>query len=242
MSGDKFPDGKARAMISDGMVMRYIDIESNTTIARMNLSDDDVLNRLAADLPRTRSLSEYYGNADVPALINHFRTLSFDLAEEEGGSGLSVALPASYMTKLTRPGFNYRSAKLYYDVDSDAYAGGDVVIELEDGAVMTSITRPVYETVDGVLIKVGEINQKIYNYPETEEVFETDIPVVDDPESLEVITQEELDELAADGASITPSELIVGDPSDPDYTITEVSVYNEIKVNTLEDSVFRIAE
>ncbi len=240
--GDLFPDGNALAMISDGLTMRYVNIESMETIARVNMEEDEVLGRLSGDITKGRKLMSFFGHEDIPVLMNKFRTLSFDITEENNGKGLTVELPASYLSRLSRPGFKLNRAKLYYDTESDTYAGAEAETVLEDGAVLKIVSRPVYETIEGVLLKVGEVNIKTYDYPEEETDFEAEIQNVNSIDDITELSDSDIEDLESEGANITPAELILGDPNDPDYTITEISVYNDIKVNTLEDSFFRIGE
>jgi hypothetical protein len=237
-----FPDGKARAILSDGASLRYVDLDSMRTVARVSLKDDAVLGRIAGLGPSERTLSGYVGKADIAAVSAAYRSLSFDVAEENGAKGLAIGFPASALAALSRPGFRYTGAKLYYDVAESSYAGADSDLALEDGTTVHVATRPVYEDHDGVQVKVGEVTTSTYDSGATIDPSGASAPRVDDPAALPQLSDADLDALKASGATVIQSNPIVGDPYDPKYTVTDVSVYQNISVDSLDDASFAIGE
>ena len=88
---------------------------------------------------------------------------------------------------------------------------------------------------------IGEVLEVAHDVPGTLDVSDATAPVIMDEELIPEATEEELAQAEAEGATVTQvAAPLIGDPADPDYTETTITLYDNIGINTVEDATLRL--
>jgi hypothetical protein len=236
--GDQFMDGIPRIITNDGSNMRLYNGTTRQLIMERPVSQPEASRSASLAETAKRQMALFAGRLDVQAMLDSYRSLSFDVAADSETNTFQVKLPLSGMSsgKTT-----YKSARMSYDLTNQCFAGSAVSYLDEQGVTVTLNTTPLYQEKDGILIKTGEVLETSYDYPERIDTSDSYLPRVDDMSSLPVLTDKDIADLAAEGRPVVVTPLQLGDPSDLDNTITEVRINESIEVDTLDDSYFRIS-
>lgn len=115
----------------------------------------------------------------------------------------------------------------------------DVQMILQDGTTVTTNTYPMYQEIEDIPIKIGSvtvINSKAKEFLPGFENIEYFESIDDIPE----ISEQEYNSLLESETTEKVESLLFGNPADLSYEETIVEVYNNIEINTIEDSLFKI--
>ncbi len=193
--------------------------------------------RIAPDL-------SLFAKLDLPKISAQFRSLGYDVQDELSQSGFMVAsMPQELLArsslaagKRSRP-FSF---KLFFDAASGAMAGTESIEVEDDGTRIVSTDTKIYQEVDGIQVPVGSVNMVEHDMPYTLDVSDSALGVLNDPAGCPQPSQEELDSLIAEGSAMEVPMVTLGDPSDPDYRESYVTVYESVQTNCLSDAFFRV--
>ena len=67
-----------------------------------------------------------------------------------------------------------------------------------------------------------------------------DIEYFDSLDEIPELSQDEYDQLVDAGNAVTIENFPLGDPSDPSSTETIIELYDDIEINVIDDSVFKL--
>ena len=116
----------------------------------------------------------------------------------------------------------------------------ETVTEMEDGSIVTITTCPVYEEVeDGLIIKIGQYSIIDTKSDVRYEGLE-DIEYFDSLDEIPELSQDEYDQLVDAGNAVTIENFPLGNPADPSSTETIIELYDDIEINVIDDSVFKL--
>ena len=116
----------------------------------------------------------------------------------------------------------------------------ETVTEMEDGSIVTVTSCPVYEEVkDGCIIKIGQ-----YSIIETKSNVRyeglEEIEYFNSLDDIPELSQKEYEQLKEAGNAITIESFPLGDPADPSSTETIIELYDNIEINVIDDSAFKL--
>ena len=99
---------------------------------------------------------------------------------------------------------------------------------------------PVYEEVeDGFIIIIGQYSiidtKSNVRYEGLEE-----IEYFDSLDDIPKLSKEEYDQLVEAGNAVTIENFPLGDPADPSSTETIIELYDNIEINVIDDSIFKL--
>lgn len=175
---------------------------------------------------------------NVSSLVEEFRRLSYDVGFDTEKQGYSITMPSSAI-QTPATAMKPLSLRLFLDAAGSVISGTEAVFQAEDGSLMTSVQTPIYEEREGILVQVGEVTEVKRDLPEGAPVPRL-LPSAEEMAEAPKITEEELAAMVNQGARVTEFEPESGDPSDPDYCLFSVSLYDNIEINGVPDELFRI--
>lgn len=224
----------AKSVLTDGVDTLLVDTASNTIEQKFVALDMEL--KLINEIGYITSQNTL-SKINLSRIKTEASKLSFDMTEKESENVLTVELPSKYFTNDAETRI---STKISYDTQHELMETIETVTKMEDGSIVTVTTCPVYEQIEnGEIVKIGQysiIDKK------SEVRFEglEDIEYFESLDNIPEITTSEYEELVASGNAVTIEELPLGDPSDPSYVETVIELYNNIQINTVDDSVFKL--
>lgn len=214
-------DGESVVLASGSMVIGRISLEeSGVSFPAHQLSNQRIMGRVNIEEIRTQ-----------------YRNLSYDIAEDDSVGIMEVRVPLDFVDHHI-PGIE--SIVMRYDTNNETYLGSEMVQHDEEGNERTYSQQMIYQEHEGEQIVVGQVNSVHYDFSGNVDTEGYSYPIIDDPDSVPEITEEEMNEIIEEGGNIIEPEPILGDPSNPDYTETTVTTFNNIVLNDTEDSTFRL--
>ncbi|MCK9171197.1 MAG: hypothetical protein M0P01_12355 [Treponema sp.] len=180
------------------------------------------------------------GNAltrmDVDGIRNECRKLSFDIQDKTDGEML-IQLPSALFPS---DGYESRSStSMLFDTADGTLVQTQVVCIESDGTEVKTDCYPVYEDKDGTPVKVGMVTEIISKAAQLLDNDETGVyynSIDDIPE----ISDEEYERLTAEGNITQTDHVSFGNPADPGYTETIAELYQDVHINTVSDSQFKM--
>ncbi len=168
--------------------------------------------------------------------------MGFDISTDTSNSNIvMISAPPALLPKSISPGGRAYTFKLFFDTAAGTIAGTESVEVEADGTHVTREQTFIYEDRDGVPVPVGNVLEVKNDEPYTIDVSDSMLTEITDPESIPEIDPAEAAALGQSADALRITDPIIGDPSDPDYTESYITVYEEVVTNSLEDSYFRIA-
>lgn len=192
-------------------------------------SEDDLSNR---------SLFE---RIDLASLRTKMVDLNYDSNETEVIGFANVVIFKSPSSLLPKSNFEDRSVnsfKILFDTEEEVFAGSELVETKEDGTIVTTTITKFYQEEDEIMVPVGEKMDIHYDFVDKIEVDTETLPIVLNEGDIEEISQEELNTLKLEVGAYEVSQTILGDPTDPDYTETYLTVYEDVSTNCLNNRYF----
>lgn len=232
-SAEHYGDGKARVVLSNGKEAVLMDRSTGEIEYRTPLEFDPVEEEFM-------NQNAVFGRLDITSVMNRFRTLAYDLQEEKESGIVCVGLPLENLKHRSNPSHTPVYSRLFLDLQNEVLLGSETQMTQEDGTSLTISNNYIYKEVDQEPILIGEMVSIHHDFPYTIDTSEYQLPIIEDEESVPEMTDREVEEILKNGGEVMQFEQPIGDPSDPDYTDVVVKVYEDIKVNTVEDELFRI--
>lgn len=212
-----------------------------------NPSTDEIGYRLAINDSQT-PLNRIFGRQNIFSRVNlslirqEARRLSLDMHEEneDGGNILLIELPPALIPQngLDR----IISSRIAFDIDRETLLETEVVMEREDGVMVTTTVTPVYEESNGVPVKIGQVTVIDSKDPNLVEDIDPDMPVYNSPDDIPELSAEEFAQMQAEGNIHEISGMTFGDPADASYVETIYEVYQNIEINSTPEQLFRLIQ
>lgn len=224
----------AKTVLSNGTDTIIVDTKTNQIEKKITASEADlkVINDLGYIISQ-QNLSKI----DLSRIKNEAVKLALDMTESKSDKVLSVSLPSKYFSTDKEKRL---STKVCYDTTNELMETVETVTEMEDGSIVTITTCPVYEEVeDGLLIKIGQYSIIDTKSDVRYEGLE-DIEYFDSLDEIPELSQDEYDQLVDAGNAVTIENFPLGNPADPSSTETIIELYDDIEINVIDDSVFKL--
>jgi len=170
------------------------------------------------------------------------RRLSLDMSEETDGDSrtLLLELPPAL---IPQNGIDrIISSRIAFDIDRETVLETKVVMKREDDTIVTTTVTPVYEDLNGVPVKIGQITEIDAKDPNRIEGIDPDMPVYNSIDDIPEISAQELAEMKAAGTAHEIPEMTFGDPADLSYVETIYEVYQNIEINSTPEHLFRLIQ
>ena len=170
------------------------------------------------------------GRLNLDSIAIHSRTLAFDVIDETPGV-MVVNIPSGFFPD-TSDGSDFTSRVAKYSIRYDTVNSVEIVSEMEihesDGTVVAVSTYPIYKEDGEDMIKVGQVMVSDFDVPGE---FDTSDSVIENSNlnSGEFVLAEGSD------------PVLLGDPASPDMKETFVDLYEDIELNSLSDTYFRMS-
>ena len=224
----------AKTVLSNGIDTIIVDTKTNQIEKKITASEADL--KLIDDLGYIIS-QQNLSRVDLSRIKAEASKLALDTTESKFEKVLSVSLPSKYFSTDKEKRL---STKVCYDSTNELMETVETVTEMEDGSIVTVMTCPVYEEVeDGFLIKVGQYSIIDKKSDIRYEGLE-DIDYYDSLDDIPELSQDEYEQLADAGNAVSIENFPLGDPSDPSSTETIIELYDNIEINVIDDSVFKL--
>ena len=235
---DMEDDGNAsfRSVVSDGE--NTIIYNPDTEEIGYRITDPTAQSPLNRVFGQITSLSR----VNLSLIREEAKRLSLDIIEEteDGGSMLLLELPPALFPKNNTD--TIISSRAVFDLSNDTLLETEVVMKLEDDTVVTTTVEPVYEEVNGVPVKIGQVTIINSQAPGLIEDVDPDIPIYNSPDDLPEMSASDLAALEAAGNVFEDTEMTFGDPADLSYVETIYEVYQDIEINNAPEQLFRILQ
>ena len=99
---------------------------------------------------------------------------------------------------------------------------------------------PVYEEVDGVPVKIGQITEIDSQAPGLLEDIDPDMPYFNSPEEIPEMSASDFAAMEAAGNVFEDTEITYGNPADISNVETIYEVYQDIEINSAPEQLFRL--
>lgn len=224
----------AKSVLTDGVNTLLVDTTTNSIEQKIVASPTDL--KLMNDFGFIIS-QQPLSKISLSRIKNEVAKLALDTSEDKSKSVFSVELPSKYFSddKETR-----LSTKISYDSTNELMETIETVTEREDGAIVTVTTCPVYEEVEnGQIIKIGQ-----YSIIETKSEVRyeglEDLEYFNSIDSIPEMSISDYEALVEAGNAVKIEEFPLGNPADPSSIETIVELYDNIQINVIDDSVFKL--
>ncbi len=241
-SGEAFPDQRSRSIISSPEEQVLIYPDSNEVLERYPVpsSEGDPLFSSESDrLPMS-------GRMDIGTIKNTASRLSFDVNDATPGL-LTLSYPKDFFPGIadgSSESDEIISCKVSFDTEDETLFSTEMVIAESDGSIRTITTYPLFaesETGEEGPIEIGTLTIDKNDFGERIDTSDSITAEYETVEDVPLISANELKKKAAEGEITSEdTEIWLGDLSDPNYTETYLDLYENIELNTIDDSLFRI--
>lgn len=205
-------------------------------------TSNEVLHR--ADAPSVYSkkvdTETLFDKVDINEVRSLYNKLSFRTTENIDDNLLTVDFPAEILNDYSVDGESVLSNRISYDLTTGMIAVDESESITADNVKVKRVVKNTYKDVNGIPVLVKSVEQISYDFPYTIDTSDRALPTVNSMEEIPEISQDELDRLISEGAEAIYADVIIGDPSDPDYTETITTTYKDIELNSLSKSYFKV--
>lgn len=225
---DADSDGLKRSVITNNTEAVVIDTASGSEVLRIPV-DNQGSNMISSQ--------KIGGRIKLEEVDYEMRKIVFDKTTDESGRYVIYNAPSDFLLKSSTDDTQYSSMIIMFDTIDEVFSGTQTVEVKQNGETVTTTISNLYELVGDEPVFVGQIVEEEHDIVE-------EIPQVEDTpdfnfEEAEEITEEDLaklqeEYLTAEIAAVT------GDLSNQDYTTTTYVLYENVVVNSLDESAFRI--
>ena len=224
----------AKSVLTNGSETIIVDTETNKIEQKIIASESDL--KLLNDLGYIIS-QHNLSKINLSRIKTEAMKLALDMNEDKTEKVLSIGLPSKYFSTDKEKRL---STKVCYDTVNELMETVETVTEMEDGSIVTVTNYPVYEEVeDGRIIKIGQYSiidtKSDVRYEGLEEIEYFD-SLYDIPE----LSHREYEQLTEAGNAVTIENFPLGDPADPSSTEIIIELYDNIEINIIDDSVFKL--
>lgn len=184
------------------------------------------------------------GRVNMDEIIKESQRLSLDILDETPGL-LALELPPGYFQPQSNGlGFETEviSCRLSFDTKENLLLSSEMVVKESDGSEISSALHPLYQESDGIMVKVGQVQVVDNRIPFNTLGSESSVMTYETPDDIPEISEEELKALQESGVlSQNEAPVLFGYQFTPDFQEVFVDLYEEVKINSLEDSLFKLA-
>lgn len=225
-----------RSVLTDGEEIIIFNPETDEISHRIAVEDS------ASPLNRIFGRQHIFSRVNLSLIREEARRLSLDMHEESGDGGniLLLELPPA-LIQQNGPD-RIISSRVAFDIDRETVLETEVVMEREDGAMVTTTVTPVYEESNGVPVKIGQITVIDSKDPNRIEGIDPDTPVYKSPDDIPELSAEQFAQMQAEGNIHEIPQMTFGDPADLSYVETIYEVYQDIEINSAPEQLFRLIQ
>ncbi len=227
----EFGNGVAQSVVTDDTEMILFDTVTNEIEYRLPIQET-----MSADLAFL-GMETALSKINLDFVKSESNRLLLDVTENEKNS-MMIDIPNTYFFDNE---YETRvSTRVMFDTEEETLSQVEIVMIQQDGTIVTTTTYPMYQDYEGVPIRIGTVtvvNSKAQNLLsgfEDAEYFES---VDEIPE----ISDEEYEQLLESGELVEVDNMLFGNPADMSYEETIIEVYNDIEINNVDESLFKIA-
>lgn len=222
----------ARSMLSNGSEMIIFDPKTESIEQRIALdnSTDSSFDFLKGETAVSR--------VNLKMIRAEAARLAFDVDENEETGLLTLNLPPNLLGSNADD--RLISSRVSFDTHTDTLYEAETVHIREDGTKTTTNTIVLYEDKDGEPVKVGSVTEITYDNPNKITGISEDVPIYNSEDDIPKLSQAEHAALQEQGTVVPNEQLIFGDPGDLSYKETVVEVYQDIGINTAQDTLFKL--
>lgn len=189
-------------------------------------------------------LYRIFGNMNSLSRINlslvreESRRLALNITEDQEGGRLMLELPPAMLPqngsdKITR-------SRVAFNIADGTILESEVIMYREDGTTVTTKVTPVYEDKNGVPVKIGTVTEIHTKDPHLIEGIDPDTPVYNTPIDIPTLSESEFAAMQKEGNIHEVSDMTFGNPADLSNIETVFEVYQNIEINAVPESLFRL--
>ena len=229
-------DTPFRSVVSDGE--NTLIFNPDTQEIGYSINDPTAQSPLNRVFGQMTSLSR----VNLSLIRQEAKRLSLDISEEfeDGINVLLLELPPALLPKQGSD--TIISSRAVFDLSNDTLLETEVVMKLEDDTIVTTTVEPVYEEVNGVPVKIGQVTEINSQAPGLIENVDPGIPIYNPSDDLPVMSLSDLAELEAAGNVFEDTGITYGNPADLSYVETIYEVYGDIEINNTPGQLFRLLQ
>ena len=227
----EFGNSVAQSVVTDDTEMILFDTATNEIECRLPIQET-----MSADLAFL-GMETALSKINLDFVKSESNRLLLDVTENEKNS-MMIDIPNTYFFDNE---YETRvSTRVMFDTEEETLSQVEIVMIQQDGTIVTTTTYPMYQDYEDVPIRIGTVtvvNSKAQNLLsgfEDAEYFES-VDVI--PE----ISDEEYEQLLESGELVEVDNMLFGNPADMSYEETIIEVYNDIEINNVDESLFKIA-
>lgn len=227
-------DGYASTSISNSDETVVFDRLSNKILDRVLITDNKINKKKI-------SFKTLFPKTEIGNIKKSYGKLSFKITENTDTNLLKIETPAKILNDYSFDDETLLNEVIYYDINTGNIKKEEYQSVLTDNTKVTTTIEYLYEERNNSQIVVGMIESESYDFPYKNDTSEWGFPIVESEDEIEEISEDELNSLIEDGARVFNYDVIIGDPSDPDFTVTTTTLYQDVELNTLTDSYFKLS-
>jgi hypothetical protein len=223
------PDQRGVSVITDGITIVVFDTATLEVRSRTTLPEE-----LAVEA-QSAGQRVMPGSFDVAAVRRESARLGFALQEDTSQRLLALRYSVERGSALGE-----LRTDIVVDTETETIQYQQAVFTERGGVSVTTEQQYAYEVQDGRAVIVAEVTTVAQSHPADPAAPPPGGPWVAAPEEVPVVDAREIEQLEAAGAVVRDTDPVIGDPSSQDSTDTVVKTYDGIRINTLDDSLFRL--
>ncbi len=226
----EFSGGKARSVVSDNSQVILFDTSSNEIEYKISMQEN-----ISPDIAFL-GMESAVSKINLDLIKSESQRLSLDLVEDSKKI-LTLDIPSSYFFDNSLE--KRISTRVAFDVEQEVLQQIEVVTLREDGTKITTTSYPMYQEKNGVPIKIGLVTVLNSQASEILPGFE-DAQYFDSIDDIPEMSDEEYERILESGEFEEVENMTFGNPADLSYEEIILEVYNDIEINTVDESAFRI--
>lgn len=228
----EFSGGKARSVVSDNSQIILFDTSSNEIEYKISMQEN-----ISPDLVFL-GMESAVSKINLDLIKSESQRLSLDLLEDSKKT-LMLDIPSSYFFDNSNSLETRISTRVAFDVQEEVLQQIEVVTLREDGTKITATSYPMYQEKDGVPIKIGLVTVLKSQAAELLQGFE-DAQYFNSIDEIPEMSDEEYERILESGEFEEVENMTFGNPADLSYEEIILEVYNDIEINTVDESAFRL--
>lgn len=236
-SGEDFSDMRSRSILTGSEETVCLLSETGSIENRYPLFSDNKRFSLY-----TNEGIPFNGRLPLDEIKSNATRLSFDIDESTPGI-MNINYPAEYLPSALSAGNyteSYTSYKISLDIVQEIMISSELKTIDSEGIEVTSTIYPVYQKEGDDFIQIGSVTEVFTDFPYSLDVDDSVVKSYESVEDIPLVSEEELERMVEEG-TVFPgdTEIWLGDLSDSDFMETFIEIYEDVQINTLQDSLFR---
>jgi hypothetical protein len=231
-SKEQFPDLRARTMITDGTEAVLFFSDNLSVDRRISFPD------AGESIPLLTS-NRIMGRVPYDQVITEMNKLSFKITKDPTNSLALFEAPTEILKKIGSEKQKISALRIFYDMAQETLKGSETVEQRIDEEIVTTDTSFYYQMVDEQPVLIGQVIEEKHDVAASIDMSGSMLPQNINPDEIPTISEEELESLRQQGLAFDYNQQ-TGDLSDPDYTNTTITTYDNIKINQVRDTDMRV--